>query len=239
MPTHHDSPTRSSSKSMAWPISLVICVVVVIVALVLYQCSKIVEKAVDITGDTVSTVLSWPEKVASATGQLLQAKTSISGTSVSLSLEEIAELALIKRKILVYTKQSNTKWGSTAIRIIKGEFELKAGYDLHKVKITFSEPDKTVTISLPKPEILSLTTIDQDTYHLDGGTIKWEPSTKENDQGNKENRNEADIEAMQLGLGKEVEDRMRERVRDLFSPFTEPDKIVFIESASSVPQPKM
>ena len=224
---------------MAWPISLFMCVAVAGGTFAFYQCSKIVGKPSETLSDAVSTVMSWPEKIASATGQLLQAKTSISGTSVSLPTEEIAELALIKRKILVYTKQSNSAWGSTATRIIKGEFELKAGYDLHKVKITFSEPEKTITISLPKPEILSFTTIDQDTYHLDGGTIKWEPNTKENDQGNKENRKQAYIEAMQLGLGKEVEDRMRERVRDLFSPFTESDKIIFIEPGSSIPQPKM
>lgn len=214
------------------------CVAIGGAAFALHQCSQTVNKPLDTLNSAVQTVLSWPEKIAAATGQLLQAKTTISGTSVSLPVEEIAELALVKRKILVYTKQTNSTWGSTAVRIIKGEYELKAGYDLKKVAITFSEPERTITIALPKAQILSMTTINQDTYHLDGGMIKL-PNTAENDQGNKENRTQAYVEAIQLGISNEVEERMKERLRDLFSGITDPAKIIFTDSSNAATKPKM
>lgn len=210
---------------IGWPVAIVACVTVVALA----------------ASTVVHRVLSWPENLAKAVGELFQAKTSISGTSISLPAEDIAELALIKRRILVFTKQENSVFGSSSVRIIEGVFEMKAGYDLKKSKfsMTFDRDAKTVTVTLPAPDILSLTTIKQDTYHLDEGVFK-KPTTQENDQGNAENLEQARKEALELGLLREVDERMRERLRDVLSAFVAPDKIRFAgEAPEAIAPPKM
>jgi len=225
-----DQP-RHLRTSRIWPIVFVLCAMILAGVYASHRFASTGEAAVD-------RLLSWPENLALAAGQLFQAKTIITGTSISLPAAEIAELALVQRRILCYTKQENSGLGSSSVRIIKGEFEMKAGYDLKDVSITFNEPDRSVRVRLPKPRILSLSTIRQDTFHLDPGVLK-SPTTEENDRGNAENLRQARAEAEQLGVGFEVEQRMKERIRDALSAFADPDKIHFDEPGQKLSPVKM
>ncbi len=225
-----DQPRRLRS-SRIWPITFVLCAMIFAGVYASHRFASTGEAAVD-------RILSWPESLAQAASQLFQAKTTVTGTSVSLPASEIAELALVQRRILCYTKQEDSGLGSHSVRIIKGEFEMKAGYDLKDVSISFNEPERSVRVRLPKPRILSLSTVSQSTFHLDPGVLK-SPTTEENDRGNAENLRQARAEAEQMGIGFEVEQRMKERIRDALSAFTDPGKIYFDEPGQKLSPVKM
>lgn len=233
MNTPNPSP---KPRGASWPLAIVLCVAIVagVAAFAIHQIAGVAGTPLNTVDAAVTKILSWPEQIAAATTELLRAKTTIVGSSVSLPLENIAELGLVKRRVVVHTKQENSVLGVSTTRVIRGVFELKAGYDLRRVHITFDEKNKAVTIALPKPEILSLTTIEQKTWL--GPTI-WDPTSQQDDEGNEANRKQAHAEAMDQGLAQEVEDRMKERVRDLFFPFAKEDKIIFVESTDLAPVP--
>lgn len=208
--------------------SLLLLFAVCLVALtfVPLYCSKRV-------ADTMDVIIAWPEKIARGASRLLQAKTTINSTSISLPEQDILEVNLVQRRIVCYTKQENAVLGSSATRIIKGVFEIKAGYDLKGgFQITFDEGKKALYVALPEPKINSIETVSQETFYLDRGVIKREPNTFENDEGNRLNLEAARKEAVELGLTTEITDRMKERIYDIFSPLAR--EIHITESTTEV-----
>ncbi len=183
---------------------------------------RIIEKTVD-----------WPEKIARGFSQLFHTSTVIQGTSISLPGEGILELNLIQRQIQCITLQENSFMGSKAVRIIKGVYTAKAGYDLSEgLQMSFDETTKTLFIKLPKPKITSLEGVPE-TFYLDGGVFKWGPNTEEIDEGNRKNREQAMREAAN-SLTAEAEQRMKERIRDIFSPFVA--QVIFASANSETPE---
>jgi hypothetical protein len=201
-------------------------------------CYKFIGAGEDMYDGTVvqpmQQVMSWPKKVALGIKDLFQAKVTISNSSVSLQQEDIAELALLKRKTLCYTKYESRYLGGYAALIIRGEFVVKAGYDLNKgCNITFDEKDRTVRIVLPQPQILSIETVSQSIFHRQDDFLK-QLQPDEVATAYEQNGETARREAVELGVTEEAEARMQERVKDIFRGIAE--KVVVNDSVIEIPQ---
>jgi hypothetical protein len=159
---------------------------------------------------------SWVENTAKYVGDFFKAKVSIQNTSYTLNTGEIAELAVLQRRIACYTKFETTRAGLTSTLIIKGVFTLKAGFDLREHhSVTFDAETRRVYIQLPGPKVLSNTTESQEIYFQGGRIIDWSGSA-ELATAYKNNLEQSKREAQELGFLEEAKLRVRERCQDLF-----------------------
>lgn len=129
------------------------------------------ERGVEVTGDSVNhvvttagklaeRVIETPERIAKKLSQALQVKYSSDGYTFTASQEGIQELALVQQTRVSVLKHSITWAGSTSTVIMRGVYEVKAGYDLNKPhEIVFDELTGNVIARLPKPEIFSVTAV--------------------------------------------------------------------------------
>ena len=83
--------------------------------------------------------------MASALGQITQADVNISSSTVSVEQHDIAELAVVMRKTQTIVKYESKVLGSNNILILKGNFTVKAGFDLAlPFSIEVDESDRSI-----------------------------------------------------------------------------------------------
>lgn len=213
--------TYNSSK--LWPIALALCCISLIAGAIIFY-------FVYRSFNSVDQVLSWPERAAQRLAEMFQAKVDISGDSFTLDDKNIAELAILQRRVVCHTRYDTSWGGSKAVVIVRGVYTIKTGYDLNKpFTITFDEYKGLVNADFSSPEILSITTDSIENYYVDEGLVK-RLTPEDMMQAYRENLERARKESEEIGLLKDTERQMMQRMNDLLGAFakqvvvSEPEK---------------
>jgi hypothetical protein len=204
--------TLESRTSRLWPVAIAIVGVAAIAATVwiyfLYR-----------GFNSTDEVLSWPSRAADRLAAMFQSKITISGTSFTLADKNIAELALIQRRIVCHTKYDASFVGSNAVVIVRGVYTIKAGYNLNEpYRIDFDESGHVVNAAFPPPRILSMSTDTIDNYFVSEGVLK-KLSPEDMRQAYAANLDQAKKEASDLGLLADTEAQLKQRLDDLLGGY--------------------
>jgi hypothetical protein len=180
--------------------------------------------------DAGDRAMSWPEKACSKIAEVFQAKVNINNTSFTLQQKDIAELAVVQRRIICTTKYDASWLLSGATVIVQGTYTIKAGYDLKDgYMMNFDEQGRTIAVQLPDPKVLSITTEGQQVLFASEGLIKKIPP-KEMETVFAQNLEQAKREANDLGLLEEAKSRIYERLNDVLG-----DDVIKIDFSSHAP----
>ena len=209
----HESEDVKGGGQINWPIaviSAVICLAVICLAII-----TAVAGIAFYTGKRGFDVSDRGLDLAGKIGTVFQTKVYVENSSFTLEQSDIAELAVIQRRVVCVSKYK-AKWaGSEALVIVKGIYTVKAGYDLGEgYSILLNEADGSVDFILPDPKVLSNTTESQEIFHSSEGILK-KLTPDEVAAAYKQNLEQAKAEANNLGLLEEAEARIRERLLDL------------------------
>lgn len=99
--------------------------------------------------------MSPVDRLAEALKNVTNEEVSIDGSSVTLARSEMRELAVVERKVQSMLKYE-TKWmGSDKMIIVKGEFLVKAGFDLTEFEGFELEGEKVIG-EWPDAKVLSV-----------------------------------------------------------------------------------
>ena len=108
----------------------------------------------------VRPVTSVGDKVAGALAKITGGHVSVSGASAVLRDEEVSELAVVNRRLQSVVKYESDVLGSSEVLIVKGEFDVKAGYKLddplHPARLSFDPVTGAVTTDFPPARVLSV-----------------------------------------------------------------------------------
>lgn len=97
---------------------------------------------------------------------------TVKNTVVLQQQSPIMELATVSQQFQREYEWKNTRLKSTKKITIKGTFEAKAGFDLHK-KFTIQINDDKAIVTLPPPQLLSLTSAGDVTFEDENGYWNW------------------------------------------------------------------
>jgi hypothetical protein len=197
----NEAKNISGYRVLTWETVTILAVVVCLIAGLTFYFTK--------------RTLDWPEKIAHKLGTLFQSTVNVSNASFTLNQKDIAELAVVQRRIICTTRYDASWLGSDATVILQGVYTVKAGYDLKDgFRLDFDEHGKVVSVKLPEPKILSNTTESQKVLYASQGVLKKIPP-KEMELVYTQNLEQAKREANDLGLLAEAKTRIKERLNDL------------------------
>lgn len=95
---------------------------------------------------------------------------SVNGSSITLARAEMRELAVVERRVQSMVKYE-TKWlGSDKMIIVKGDFLVKAGFDLTEFEGFELEGEKVVG-QWPDAKVLSVEQLDYDIFFSKNGVV--------------------------------------------------------------------
>lgn len=111
------------------------------------------------------------EKLADALSEVLSTKVVVSGSTAVLGKSEIGELALVQRKTQAITKFQHTWLGSEKTLIVRGDFQVKAGFDLSEGG-QWNILNGAINGPLPEGKVLSVEPMgDFEIYYAESGAI--------------------------------------------------------------------
>jgi len=150
---------------------------------------------------------------ADALGNALGTHVEVSGSTAVLEKSEIGELAVVQRKIQAITKFETTWLGSKKMLIVRGDFLVKAGFDL-------SEGGEWIIMGsvidgpMPEGKVLSVEPIgDFEIYHAENGTInRLEP--QDHARAFNHLKNQARRDAQRSDIDREAERVLLRRLGD-------------------------
>lgn len=150
-------------------------------------------------------------------------KVQVENTVVLNQQTNILELAVLTQNFRHQYDYTNTWMGSTKKINISGSFVAKVGFDLNeKFQITIHE--KTATISLPEPQLLSLESQPDITYRDENGLWNW-VSTEDRTTATNAFIKDAKVYALQAEFIKDARVRAEEQIRKVLAPHV--DEVVF------------
>ncbi|MEN8736986.1 MAG: DUF4230 domain-containing protein [Akkermansiaceae bacterium] len=95
---------------------------------------------------------------------------SVNGSSITLARAEMRELAVVERRVQSMVKYE-TKWlGSDKMIIVKGDFLVKAGFDLTEFE-GFELEGERVVGQWPDAKVLSVEQLDYDIFFSKNGVV--------------------------------------------------------------------
>ncbi|MFW2386617.1 MAG: DUF4230 domain-containing protein, partial [Akkermansiaceae bacterium] len=95
---------------------------------------------------------------------------SVNGSSITLARAEMRELAVVERRVQSLVKYE-TKWlGSDKMIIVKGDFLVKAGFDLTEFE-GFELEGERVVGQWPDAKVLSVEQLDYDIFFSKNGVV--------------------------------------------------------------------
>jgi hypothetical protein len=153
---------------------------------------------------------------------LVQALQTITGQKIimesstaTLHKSDIAELNVTSRRTQTVIKFESTIFGSKNTLILKGDFEVKAGFDLSKpFSVGYDEVTGTITPNFPPAKITSVTLKNYEVFFSDDGVInKLRPEHQE--LATQQLLLQARVDADKSDIKKEAEAQLRQRLQDL------------------------
>jgi hypothetical protein len=147
----------------------------------------------------------------------------VANTVVLNQQASVLELAVLTQNFQHQYAYTNTWMGSTKKIDISGSFVAKVGFDLNeKFKITIHE--KTATISLPEPQLLSIELQPDITYRDENGLWNW-VSTDDRTSATNAFIKDAKSYAQQAEFIKDAHTRAEAQIRKVLAPHV--DEVVF------------
>jgi len=154
------------------------------------------------------------DKLRNALGAVTNNEVKVDGYTLTLESAETRELVVVKRRTQTVVKYESTWLGSKKIFILKGDFEVKAGFDLSEFEGFEVEGSKAVG-EWPDPRLLGVSLLDYEIFFSSSGTIN---RIKESDRERATNllHQQARIDAIQNSDILDEADRIiQTRLRDL------------------------
>jgi hypothetical protein len=154
---------------------------------------------------------SLAQALQTITGQ----KINFQSSTATLEKSDLAELNVTSRRTQTVVKFESTLLGSKNTLILKGDFEVKAGFDLQKpFSVHFDEATGTITPFFPPAKITSVTLKNYEVYFSDDGVInKLKPEHQE--LATQQLLLQARLDADKSDIKKEAEAQLRQRLQDL------------------------
>lgn len=146
----------------------------------------------------------------------------------------LLELAVLSQNFGHTYTWTNSWLGSTKQIFITGNFEAKAGFDLHK-KFSITLNNDKAYVTLPEPTLLSIESKGDITYRDENGIWNW---VDVNDRTKATNAFIKDARefAKQAVFVKDARSTMEEQVRVLLKPYAK-EVIIQYSPAERIPQP--
>jgi hypothetical protein len=165
------------------------------------------EKAAGSVRDAVVDALS------AITGQ----KVVVHSNTVTLEKSAISELNVVQRRTQTITKVETSVLGSTATLIMRGEFLVKAGFDLTKpFSVTVDEKTGEVVADFPPAKITSVEMVKDEIYFADNGLLT-KNTAEITRMAYGQMATQARLEAERSDIRKEAEAQLAQRLKDLLS----------------------
>lgn len=154
------------------------------------------------------------EKLSSALGAVTNEKVNVDGYSITLESSETRELIVVKRRIQTVTKLESKWLNSKKVFIVKGDFEVKAGFDLSEFEGFELVGNKAVG-EWPKARLLGVNLLDYETFFSSSGTVN-RISEKDREHAVNMLHQQARIDSIKNGdILEEAERIIRTRLKDL------------------------
>jgi len=152
-------------------------------------------------------------KFAEALSSVFGTEVTVSGSTAVLEKSEIGELALVQRKTQAITKFETTWMGSNKLLIVRGDFLVKAGFDLSEGG-QWGILEGKVNGPLPKAKVLSVEPVgDVEIYYAESGTLN-RLSPEDHASAFNYLKNQARRDAERSDVIKEAEDALIRRIND-------------------------
>lgn len=110
------------------------------------------------------------DKLAQALGSVTDSEVKVDGYTLTLESKETRELIVVKRKTQTVVKYESSWLGSKKIFIVKGEFEVKAGFDLSEFE-GFEVKGNEVVGEWPEARLLGVNLLDYETFFSSSGVV--------------------------------------------------------------------
>ena len=140
---------------------------------------------------------------------------TVASNTITLQKAAIAEFNVIQRKAQTMIKMETTVFGSKATLILRGDFIVKAGYDLSKpLTVTVDDATGEVKADFPPATITSVELKNYEVFFSDNGLInKITPEHQE--LATRQMLAQARLDAEQSDLKVEAETQLQTRLKDL------------------------
>lgn len=158
---------------------------------------------------------SLSDRVAAALARVTSARVSVEANTVTVNSEDIAELAIVSRRIQTIVKYESEFLGSDSILILRGEFDVKAGFDLTEpFEVAVDSTTGKVVGEFPSARILAVELRDYDVFHAKEGL--WNRLTPETQEGvTRQLLDQARRDAERSDIVREAEAKLATRLQDL------------------------
>ncbi len=115
-------------------------------------------------------VLNPVDKLKEALGAVTNSEVQVDGYTLTLDSTETRELVVVKRRVQTVVKYESTWLRSKKVFILKGEFEVKAGFDLSEFE-GFELRGNEAVGEWPEPRLLGVSLLDYDTFFSSSGAL--------------------------------------------------------------------
>jgi len=158
---------------------------------------------------------SLRDTVAAALQKITGEQVTIASNTITLQKSNITELNVVQRKTQTMTKMETTMFGSKATLILRGEFVVKAGYDLSQpFSVTVNDTTGEVKANFPPAKITSVELKNYEVYFSDNGLInKITPEHQE--MATKQMLAQARLDAEKSDIKEEADQQLQTRLKDL------------------------
>lgn len=155
----------------------------------------------------------WADRFADALSGVFGTEVNVTGSTAVLEKSEIGELALVQRKTQAIIKYETTWWGSVNTLIVRGDFIVKAGFDLSEGG-QWEILEGRVNGALPEGRVLSVEPAGPlEVYYSENGLINNLSSEDHTSAFNYLIR-QARMDAELSDIGKESEEVLIRRIND-------------------------
>ncbi len=154
------------------------------------------------------------EKLTRALGAVTNTEVKVDGYTLTLDSQETRELVVVKRRTQTVVKFESTWMRSKKVFILKGDFEVKAGYDLGEFE-GFELKGNEVVGAWPEPRLLGVSLLNYDTFFSSSGALN-RLSEKDREHATNLLHQQARIDAIQNSdILEEAERIIHTRLEDL------------------------
>jgi Protein of unknown function (DUF4230) len=164
---------------------------------------------------TENAVRSLRDTVAAALSNITGQQITIHANTVTMEKANIAELNLVQRKTQTVVKFESEAFGSKKTLIMRGDFKVKAGFDLSQpFRAEVNETTGEVNAEFPPARITSVELKNCEVFFADNGLInRLKPADQE--MATQQMIAQARLDAQRSDIIDEAEAQLRQRLRDL------------------------
>ena len=158
---------------------------------------------------------SLRDSVANALESITGQRFAVSSNTFTLQKSTITEMNVVQRKTQTMTKIETAVFGSKATLILRGDFVVKAGFDLTKpFTVTVNDTTGEVKADFPPAMVTSVELKNYEVFFSDNGVInKITPETQQ--MATQQMLAQARLDAEKSDIKQEAEAQLAQRLKDL------------------------